>query len=701
MPKDGRFLPGLVLAVALILAATFIVPLSRADSTLPAQGSIESLATGSADEISTVCSAGTQTVSTGANTLSSHWVPGWGYRDELNKSDEDYCNFWADNAGKILTMAMITGDATDASQALTFLQSLGLGSNSPPSSPYYLPEVRINSSTPELQDKNMITNGIVQLVENTTSPGLQSLAIGNYYAGSTTMGYLGSDRMLVSGEIYRSTSSTVAPIKDGFSKRSLFEAGNGDRFYVYLDATLTAGEAYARVSIQVLALNSSLPSSGLLYLQVFSSSGQFDNASLYGSDGSFLRRLTYDSGSPSVQKGLIIPYSERFNVFDEDSVAVSFNNSTATVNDFEHWYRNGAFDGLSWIGIAYDAPANSVGVLSRPILSSVYPLQHLDYHLVNDTARYIASAPMNVANTPPVGFGFIAYGLALDAASNPHNASLASLARGYWNYYYDRYEPSGPSNAYSRSTNLLALAGFTLYGCNSTVESFTREFVGENPGASIEEYGWAAAALHQLYHCTGDPGDLALYQRVIGAFSNDSGSFVGLSVSGASSPAWTFQYGEAASGLMLAGVPFNNAIVLANMNAVFQSNVTGTVLNEPFHGDLANTETLPAYRLSTWLFEGEMRNATGYRVSSLSNCNVTSLKYAEGILTIAATGRDGSLVLSSAGGNRTYQCDGPVVIQVGTSTWWLLLLGGVVVLAACLTGYYRRLRSGMSKSSTT
>ena len=200
---------------------------------------------------------------------------------------------------------------------------------------------------------------------------------------------------------------------------------------------------------------------------------------------------------------------------------MSFNNSSANVDDLEHWNRNGAFDGLSWIGIAYDAPANSVGVLSQPINSNVYPLQHLDYHLVNDTAKYIASNPVNVAVTPPVGFGFISYGLALEAVANPQNATLASLARGYWNYYYSSYNSSGPSNAYSRSTNLLAMAGFKLYGCNSTVESFTRDFVEQNPGGSIEEYGWAAAALHQLYSCTKSPGDLAIYQSVIDAFSSN------------------------------------------------------------------------------------------------------------------------------------------------------------------------------------
>ncbi|MGD0477555.1 MAG: hypothetical protein ABSB29_05245 [Nitrososphaerales archaeon] len=605
--------------------------------------------------------------------LASHWVPGLGYRDELNASDIDHQNFWTDNAGKILSMAMTTGDATDASHALTFLESVGLGSAPSFSSPYYLPEVVVNSSILELQNDTMITNRIVQLVENTASSGLQSLAIGDYYAGSTTMGYLGSDRIFVSDKIYRSASSTVVPISGGFSKRSLFKTSSGD-FFLYLNATITAREPYAGVSIQALPLNYSLSSNDLLYLQVFSSSGQFDNASLYGHDGSFLRQLAYNNGSPSAQNGLIIPYSKQFSALGEDSVAVSFDNSTATVNDFEHWYRNGAFDGLSWIGIAYDAPANSVGVLSQPIYSKAYPLQHLDYRLANDTARYIATGQMNVAVTPPVSFGFISYGLALDAASNPQNATLAGLAPGYWNYYYDRYYPSGSSNAYSRSTNLLAMAGFTLYGCNSTVEGFTREFVEGNPGASIEEYGWAAAALHQLYNCTKSPGDLALYQKVISAFSPDLDYFVRLSVRGASSPAWTYQYGEAASGLMLAGVPFNNTSVLASMNAVFQSDVDGIILNQPFHGDLANTETLPAYMLSTWLFEDEMRNATQSVTTT-----VTSIETVTQPVTTTVTELGTTMTTTQTTTSTTTKACATCVPTWAYATMVVLLIAGLAV----------------------
>ena len=80
--------------------------------------------------------------SSSSNTLSSHWVPGWGYRDELNASDADYQNFWTDNAGKILTMSMITGDSLDATRSFSFIQSHFFNSSQ------YLPELVINSSSP-------------------------------------------------------------------------------------------------------------------------------------------------------------------------------------------------------------------------------------------------------------------------------------------------------------------------------------------------------------------------------------------------------------------------------------------------------------------------------------------------------------------------------------------------------------------------
>ena len=116
-------------------------------------------------------------------------------------------------------------------------------------------------------------------------------------------------------------------------------------------------------------------------------------------------------------------------------------------------------------------------------------------------------------------------------------------------------------------------------------------------------------------------------------------------------PSYSFQFGEAASGLMLGGIPYNDPIVLEGMDAVYQSNVSGTLLNQPYHGDLANTETIPAYMLSTSLFQSEMRNETGgYWISGIQNANVTSVDYYKGTLLIGAFGRNGSIEISSSNG---------------------------------------------------
>ena len=71
--------------------------------------------------------------------LSSHWVPSWGFRDELNRSDIDYQNFWTDNAGKILTASIIAHNSTNADRSLWFIRSHLTTS-------YYLPEVVVDSS---------------------------------------------------------------------------------------------------------------------------------------------------------------------------------------------------------------------------------------------------------------------------------------------------------------------------------------------------------------------------------------------------------------------------------------------------------------------------------------------------------------------------------------------------------------------------
>jgi PKD repeat protein len=116
---------------------------------------------------------------------------------------------------------------------------------------------------------------------------------------------------------------------------------------------------------------------------------------------------------------------------------------------------------------------------------------------------------------------------------------------------------------------------------------------------------------------------------------------------------------------MLGGVPFNYATVIWAMNAVYQSNVNGTVRNTPFGGDEANTETLPAYILSTWLFENEMRNETGYWITGLENTNVTAIVYSGDTLLIQAVGDTGSsLAIANDTWNYTYTVRGFETIRL-------------------------------------
>jgi hypothetical protein len=116
---------------------------------------------------------------------------------------------------------------------------------------------------------------------------------------------------------------------------------------------------------------------------------------------------------------------------------------------------------------------------------------------------------------------------------------------------------------------------------------------------------------------------------------------------------------------MLGGVPFNYATVIWAMNAVYQSNVNGTVRNTPFGGDEANTETLPAYILSTWLFENEMRNGTGYWITGLVNTNVTAIAYSGDTLLIQAVGGTGSsLAIANDTWNYTYTVRGFETIRL-------------------------------------
>jgi hypothetical protein len=399
-------------------------------------------------------------------------------------------------------------------------------------------------------------------------------------------------------------------------------------------------------------------------LQDFSSSGQFDNASLYNGQGVYERQLTYDNGSPGAPSGLIIPYSVQNSTLTEDSVALSFNNSISPVDDVEHWFNDSAFSNLSWIGVAYNASATPINTVSKPILARAYPIDHLDYHLINDTAMYVASNPFDVAVSPPVGFGFISYGLALDVEYDPSNTTLRNIATGYWNFYYNAYNSQSTSTAYARSINLLALAGFELYGCNATVENFTRNFIGNTSGASIEEYSWGIAALYKLESCTNLPSDISLYEKFVGSLRSTDSNFVildSLIRPGVNNldESYLFQYGETATGLLLGEVPFNDPIVLRAMDAVYQSNVNGTLLTKPYSGDLANTEGVPAYMLSTFLFQQEMSNVTGYWISALSDANITSITYSNNVLIISANASaNGVVTISNATGSAEYPING-------------------------------------------
>ena len=648
---------------------------------------------------------------TATQQLQQHWVPGWGYRDELSPASIDYQHFWSDNAGKILTMAMLANDTTGAQDAARFLAAnMGNG--------YYLPELLVNSTGPTwMSDASgyYITNGIVELHGDNSSDGLDQLEIGNNYTGYLPLAYLGGDRIWVNqGQgccAVKAQSSSVFVIPDGFSKRSFFDV-NGSEFYVYANATLSQGAPYASVSLQVEPLGSMGPSASYAFLQLFNTTTTypFEDASHYESNGTFAGELKPRGAIPLTEGGLALAYSNRTSVFTtyqggvvsgQDAVAVAFGNQS--LYDLEHWTGDVPFS-HSWLGVGYSVPTTAPGVKSAPVYAKVYPIEHFDFRLANETARYIATSPTDVSVAPPVGFGFDAYGLSLLAQNN---SAHSSLAKGYWGNYFARYNGTNPATAYARSINTLALAGFDLYGCNSTVESFTRAFVGTFPGSSIEEYGWAVAALHQLYLCTGSPSDLSLYQAALGRLSPNPVHFVALDIPNSPNATWTFQYGEAASGLLLGGVRYNDSLVLGAMNAVYQSDVNGSVLNTPYGGEQANTETLPAYMLSTWLFEHGMSNATGYWVSSLSDCNITALAYGGGILTLSVEGgSDGRLVLNGPAGSQTFYPRGSETLKAGGSTTeFPYQYLAVSILTALVVGSYlcarRRNYDVSTRSSTT
>ncbi|MDG6905912.1 MAG: hypothetical protein JRN20_09025 [Nitrososphaerota archaeon] len=222
----------------------------------------------------------------------------------------------------------------------------------------------------------------------------------------------------------------------------------------------------------------------------------------------------------------------------------------------------------------------------------------------------------------------------------------------------------------------LGLAGFDLYGCNSTVENFARDFLGNSSGTSIEGDGWGAAASYQLQRCTGTAEDIALYHSFTRAFSTNGLYFAGVipvstRPSQTSIPSFTFQYAEAASGLMFGGVPFNDLVILSLMCAVYQSNVNGMVLNQPYRGELENTETLPAYGLASWLFQSEMSKATGgYSLTGIIGTNITSIDYSNGTLLIGVVaGGGGTIFVTRGSSSESIPVNGTaMIVHVSSAT---------------------------------
>ncbi len=599
------------------------------------------------------------------NSLSNHWLSQEGcYRDELNQSDIDYYNCWTDNAGKILTMSMFTGDQLDAGRSFGFIQSH--------LSDYYLPELVVNSSITPFQSEGnsmSISNRIVEITATNNSNSIfNQLAVGTSYTGNTNLAYVGADRVFFQnqtfGNAFTPDSSSVYEIPGGFSKQASFDV-LGNRFEVFTNATLASSDPFVNMSIQVKPVIGTTisPDMKYVFLQIFNttSTNPFYSGGLYAINGTYVGGLPFRGSSGLSQGGIMLSYSNATSVFTtdqgpgqfgQDAVAVKYGSNS--IYDYEHWANDVPF-GHSWFGPGYSIPPQgNGGGLSQPIYAEIYPILHFDSRLANETVKYIASNPLNMAVSPPVSFGFDALGMALYAKNNPQ---YLGLAEGFWNYYYSLYNGSNYPTAYARSVDTFALAGFKLYGCNSTVEKFTRNFLGNSSGASIEEYGWGTAALYQLKQCTGAPSDVALYNSFLNSYLTSNWNFLDVILPNHSIgviPGYTFQYGEAASGLLLGGVPYNNPVILEAMNAVYQSNMSGALLNQPYHGDLANTETIPAYLLSTYLFQNEMKNETnGYWITGIQNANVTSIDYYNGTLLIGASGNNGFIQVASENGSNT------------------------------------------------
>ncbi len=601
----------------------------------------------------------------GTNSLEDHWVKGWGYRDELNPVDSDFQNFWIDNAGKIALMSLITGDVLDEQNSVSFIERIfkeGYG--------YYTPEVLVNSTLLPLQVSDgiaSISNRLVELVAtNSSSSPEQELAIGVSYPGSTELGFLAADRLDLKGAgcCFRASSSEVFAIKSGFSKRSFFDV-RGNTFYTFLNASLESSYPYVQVTLQLEPISTVNDSVNYLYLQVFNSTSSqtaFDSESILFSNGTVIKNSHSGAFQAGSSSGIVLAYSQNDSIFTsvnsgkvsgQDAVAIKYD--TQNLYDLEYWPidRTG-FSGQSWFGAGYQAPSTlQPQELSPPVSAKIYPIFDFDYRLVNDTLHFINLNESDVAVSPPAGFGFLSLALALLAERNSSYTNTEQ-AREYWNYYYSRYWLStNDFTSYARSTSIFSLAGFEIYGCgNQSVVNFTRRFAERVRGDSVEEYAWTAAALHSLAKCTHNPSDWQAYNSTLNSIVPSRRSYIELETNSSASPeepVFTFQFGETLSALLLrGGAAFNQSALLAAANAVYEANSTGVPLNEPHPGaDLANTEALPAMMLGTYLFEGEMKNETGYWITHLSNVNLTYVNFSDSHLTLGVEGSNGTMVITN------------------------------------------------------
>ena len=326
----------------------------------------------------------------------------------------------------------------------------------------------------------------------------------------------------------------VFEIRNGFSERSLYDIG-GQEFYAYTNATLQQSTPFANVSVQLESLNAAASTSDIKYvfLQIFNTTetDPFYSSELYSLNGEFTKSLPLANATgANEQGGIMLSYSGNTTVFSteqasgQDAVAVRFENQS--IYDYEHWANDLPFGHrLVWSRILWSSSNVPEGQLTQPTYAQVYPILDFDYRLANETAKYVASNPTDTALSPPVRFGFDALGLALYAQNN---SQYLGEARAFWNYYIG-VSGSGTFCRVCKIDQHFRPGRIRAYGCTSTVEDFTRDFITNTSGAWIEEFAWGTAALYQLQKCTGSVEDRSLYDSFANSFTWSNLNFVDLS----------------------------------------------------------------------------------------------------------------------------------------------------------------------------